>query len=238
MGTLVNCIAVILGGIIGLIFKKLIRQSWVDGINKALGIAVLVVGINGVLSNMLTVTDSGFSTSGELILIVSLVLGTLTGEVLNLDGRFTRFTEKMEKKFNFGGFSAGFISSTVLFCVGAMAIIGSVNDGLTGDSSVLFIKSALDFTAAIVLAATLGWGVIFSFVPLLIYQGGITLLAGTLGQILVGELLKQVCYVGYAIIMCIGLNFLVTNKIKTLNMLPAVVVPVIYSLISGIAQNQ
>lgn len=232
MGTLVNCIAVIVGGLIGLVFKKIIRQSWVDGINKALGIAVLIVGMNGVLSNMLiTAEGGGFSTSGELILIVSLVLGTLAGEMLNLDGRFTKFTQKIEKKFNFGGFSAGFISSTVLFCVGAMAIIGSINDGLTGDSSILFIKSTLDFTAAIVLASTLGWGVIFSFVPLLIYQGGITLLAGTLGTVLAGELLKQVCYVGYAIIMCIGLNFLITNKIKTLNMLPAVVVPVIYSFI-------
>ncbi|MBQ4040063.1 MAG: DUF554 domain-containing protein [Oscillospiraceae bacterium] len=231
MGTLVNCLAVIAGGLIGLIFKKFIRQSWVDGINKALGIAVLIVGINGVLSNMLTYTDGKFSSSGELILIVSLVIGTLTGEVLNLDGHFESFTKKLEKKFNFGGFSTGFISSTVLFCVGAMAIIGSLNDGLRGDSTVLFIKSALDFTAAIVLSATLGWGVIFSFVPLMLYQGGITLLAGTLGSILVGELLTQVCYVGYAIIMCIGLNFLVTNKIKTLNMLPSVIVPVIYSFI-------
>ena len=234
MGTLVNCIAVIAGGLLGLIFKKFIKQSWVDSINKALGIAVLVVGINGVLSNMLVLENGSFSTSGEIILIVSLVIGTLVGELCDLDRRFSVFTQKIEKKFNFGGFSAGFINATVLFCVGAMAIIGSVNDGLTGDSTVLFIKSALDFTAAIVLAATLGWGVVFSFVPILIYQGGITLMAGTLGQILVGELLQQVCYVGYAVIMCIGFNFLLTNKIKTLNMLPSVLVPAVIALLKAV----
>lgn len=231
MGTLVNCVAVIVGGLIGLVFKKFIRQSWTDGINKALGVAVLVVGINGVLSNMLTVSDDGFSTSGELILIVSLVLGTLTGEILNLDGRFTAFTQKLENRFKFNNFSTGFINATVLFCVGAMAIIGSINDGLNADHTVLFIKSALDFTAAVVMGATLGKGVVFSFIPLLVYQGGITLLAGTLGNVLVGDLLKQVCFVGYALIICIGLNFLITNKIKTLNMLPSILVPVIYSLI-------
>lgn len=231
MGTLVNCIAVIVGGLIGLVFKKFIRASWTDGINKALGVAVLVVGINGVISNMLTFSDDGFSTSGELILIVSLVLGTLTGEMLDLDGRFAAFTHKVENKFNFGDFSVGFINATVLFCVGAMAIIGSLNDGLTGDATVLFVKSALDFTAAVILASTLGKGVVFSFIPLLIYQGGITLLAGTLGTFLVGDLLKQICFVGYAIIICIGLNFLITNKIKTLNMLPSVLVPIAYSLI-------
>ena len=231
MGTVVNCLAIIAGGIIGLVFKKFIRKTWVDGINKALGIAVLIVGINGVISNMLSFDGGAFTTSGELLLIVSLVVGTLAGEILNLDGRFERFTQKIEKKFNFGNFSAGFISATVLFCVGAMAIIGSLSDGLRGDSSILFIKSALDFTAAIVLASTLGWGVIFSFVPILIYQGGITLASSFLGTFLVGEVLRQVCYVGYAIIMCIGLNFLIKDKIKTLNMLPSVLVPIIYSLI-------
>ncbi|MBQ9922950.1 MAG: DUF554 domain-containing protein [Clostridia bacterium] len=231
MGTLVNCAAVIVGAIIGLVFKKIIKQAWVDGINKALGVAVLVVGINGVLSNMLVIEDGKFSTSGEMILIVSLVIGTLVGEMLNLDGRFTRFSKKIEQKFNFGGFSVGFINATVLFCVGAMAIVGSLNDGISGDSTVLFIKSALDFTAAIVLAATLGAGVLFSFIPLFLYQGGITLLSSFIGGYLMGsELLVQICYVGYAVIICIGLNFLITNKIKTLNMLPSLLVPVIIAL--------
>lgn len=234
MGTLVNCIAVIIGALIGLVFKRIIKQAWVDGINKALGVAIVVVGINGVLSNMLIFEDGKFSTSGEMILIISLVVGTLTGEMLGLDDRFTRFSQGIERKFNFGGFSAGFINATVLFCVGAMAIVGSLNDGISGDSTVLFIKSTLDFTAAVILSATLGIGVMFSFIPLLIYQGAITLAASAIGPYLTGELLTQICYVGYAVIICIGLNFLITNKIKTLNMLPSLIVPVIISLIKAI----
>ena len=112
-----------------------------------------------------------------------------------------------------------------------MAIIGSINDGLSGDSSVLFVKSALDFTTSIIIGATLGFGVIFSAITILIYQGSITLLAGTLSGLLQGELLEQVCMVGYAIIVAIGLNFLLTKKFKTLNMVPAIFLPVAYHYI-------
>jgi uncharacterized membrane protein YqgA involved in biofilm formation len=112
-----------------------------------------------------------------------------------------------------------------------MAIIGSINDGLTGDSSVLFVKSALDFVNAIIFGATLGWGVVFVFIPIIIYQGGISLLAGTLSGVLQGELLTQICMVGYAIIMAIGFNFSLTKKFKTLNMVPALLMPVAYHYI-------
>ncbi len=230
-GTLVNCAAVIAGGAIGLIFKKGIKESYTESINKALGIAVLVIGFNGVIANMFKAENGSLSSSGELLLVVFLVLGTLIGELLKLDERFNNFSNKIDKKFKDGGFASGFINGTLLFCVGAMTIIGSINDGLTGDSTVLFVKSALDFTAAIVFGATLGFGVIFTCIPMLIYQGGITLLAGTLSSVLVGDVLKQVCMVGYAIIIAIGFNFLLTKKFKTLNMLPAMFLPVAYHYI-------
>ena len=230
-GTLVNCAAVIAGGAIGLLFKKGIKESFTESINKSLGIAVLIIGLNGVISNMFTVKDGKPSSSGELLLVIFLVLGTLIGEILGLDDKFKKFSEGIEKKFGKGGFSSGFISSTLLFCIGAMAIIGSLNDGLKNDSSILFVKSALDFTSAIVLGATLGFGVMFSAIPILLYQGGITLLAGALGGLLQGELLEQVCFVGYAIIVAIGLNFILEKKFKTLNMVPAIFLPVVYHYI-------
>lgn len=230
-GTLVNCVAVAAGGAIGLLLKKGIKESYTESINKSIGIAVLIVGLNGVISNMIKSENGVLSSSGELLLVVFIVLGTLIGELLRLDDRFTVFCNKIENKFKKGGFASGFINGTLLFCVGAMAIVGSIQDGLTGDSSTLFTKSVIDFVSAIVFGATLGFGVIFSFIPLLIYQGGITLLAGTLQNILQGEVMNQVCYVGYAIIMAIGLNFLLTKKFKTLNMLPAVVLPVAYHYI-------
>lgn len=230
-GTLVNCIAVIIGGLIGLLFKKGIKPSYADSINRALGLAVLIIGINGVIANMFTVENDKISSSGELLLVVFLVVGTLIGELLKLDERFGRFCNKIENKFQAKGFASGFINGTVLFCVGAMSIIGSINDGLTGDSSILFVKSALDAVNAVIFGATLGFGVIFTCIPMLIYQGGISLLAGTLSDILQGELLEQVCMVGYAIIMAIGFNFLLEKKFKTLNMIPALILPVVYHYI-------
>lgn len=230
-GTLVNCAAVIIGGLIGLLLKKGIKESYTVGINKSLGLAVLVIGINGVISNMFTLENGKLSSSGELLLIVFLVVGTLIGELLKLDDRFNRFCGKVDSKFKNGGFAGGFINGTILFCVGAMAIIGSINDGLTGDSSVLFVKSALDFVNAVIFGATLGFGVIFTCIPILIYQGGISLLAGTLSGILQGELLGQVCMVGYAIIMAIGFNFFLEKKFKTLNMVPTIILPVVYHYI-------
>lgn len=230
-GTLVNAAAVIIGGLIGLVLKKGIKEAYTDGINKVLGLSVLIIGLNGVISNMFTVSDGKLSSSGELLLIVFLVVGTLIGEMLKLDDRFSRFCKGIETKFKSEGFASGFINGTVLFCVGAMSIIGSINDGLTGDSSILLVKSALDFVNAIIFGATLGYGVIFVFIPIIIYQGGISLLAGALSGILQGELLTQICMVGYAIIMAIGLNFILVKKFKTLNMVPALILPVVYHYI-------
>lgn len=230
-GTLVNCAAVIVGGLIGLLLKKGIKESYTVGINKSLGLAVLIIGINGVIANMFSVENGTLSSRGELLLVVFLIIGTLIGELTKLDDRFGNFCKKIEKRFDTNGFASGFINGTVLFCVGAMSIIGSINDGLTGDSSVLFVKSALDFVNAIIFGATLGYGVIFVCIPMLIYQGGISLLAGTLSGILQGELLEQVCMVGYAIIMAIGFNFLLEKKFRTLNMVPALLLPIAYHYI-------
>ena len=227
-GTLVNCVAVIVGGLIGLLLKKGIKETYAQGINKSLGIAVLIIGLNGVISNMFTVESGTLKSSGELLLIVFLVAGTLIGELLKLDDRFNSFCKKIDSKFKDGGFASGFINGTILFCVGAMSIIGSLNDGLTGDSSVLFVKSALEFVNAVIFGATLGFGVIFVCVPMLIYQGGISLLAGSLSGILQGELLTHICMVGYAIIVAIGFNFFLEKKFKTLNMVPALFLPLVY----------
>ncbi len=230
-GTLVNCVAVIIGGLIGLLLKKGIKPSYAEGINKSLGIAVLIIGLNGVISNMFTVENGSLKSSGELLLIVFLVTGTLIGEMIKLNDRFDSFCKKIDSKFKDGGFASGFINGTILFCVGAMSIIGSLNDGLTGDSSVLFVKSALDFVNAVIFGATLGFGVVFVCIPMLIYQGGISLLAGSLSSILQGELLTQICMVGYAIIVAIGFNFFLEKKFRTLNMVPAILLPVAYHYI-------
>lgn len=237
MGTLINCALIVVGGVIGLIFKKAVSEEIEYSIQKATGVAVFVVGLCGILSTMLKSNSGGtIVSSGELLLVVSLAVGTLIGELLKLEQRLDKGCKKIETRFKMTGFSAGFISGTMIYCIGAMAIVGAINDRLLGDYSTLVTKGIIDGITSIVLAATLGYGVIFSAIPVLLYQGTITLLAGALENVLVGELLSNICMVGYAIVMCIGINFLTNGdkKIRTVNMLPAILVPVVYAVIKNL----
>lgn len=233
MGTLINTALVLLGGAIGLVFKKAISENMEYSIHKATGVAVLVIGLAGVMTNVLSVDESGkLSSSGELMLVISLALGTFIGELLRLDDRLNSGCKKIEEKFKMSNFSSGFITATMIYCIGAMAIVGAINDGLLHDSSTLITKGIIDGITSIVLAASLGYGVLLSAVPVFLYQGTITLLASSLQNVLKGELLTNICIVGYALVMCIGINFLYNSKkqIKTVNMLPSLLVPVIYAL--------
>lgn len=233
MGTLINTALVLLGGAIGLVFKKAISENMEYSIHKATGVAVLVIGLAGVMTNVLSVDESGkFSSSGELMLVISLALGTFIGELLRLDDRLNSGCKKIEEKFKMSNFSSGFITATMIYCIGAMAIVGAINDGLLHDSSTLITKGIIDGITSIVLAASLGYGVLLSAVPVFLYQGAITLLASSLQNVLKGELLTNICIVGYALVMCIGINFLYNSKkqIKTVNMLPSLLVPALYAL--------
>ncbi len=234
IGTIVNAATVVAGGAVGLLAKKGIPSYLEDAIHKAMGLAVIVIGMNGVITNMITVGEGGkLSSSGELLLIFSLVLGVIVGELLKIDDRLNGLAEKVENKLHLTGFAASFVSGTLIFCVGAMTIIGCINDGLRGDPSVLLVKSTLDGITSIVLAATMGPGVLFVCIPILLYQGGLTLLAGVLEPFLQGALLDQICAVGYVMVACIGINFMGTFRIKTANLLPALLVPPLWASVSG-----
>ncbi|MFI3168107.1 MAG: DUF554 domain-containing protein [Bacillota bacterium] len=231
VGTLVNAGAIAGGGIIGLFLKKGVNKDYEESMNKALGIAVVVIGLNGIITSMISADGGGvLSSGGELMLVLSLVIGTFLGELCKIDQRLNSLSKTVEEKFKLSGFAHSFVNGTLIYCVGAMAIIGSLNDGLYGDPSVLFIKSILDGVSAIVLSATLGGGVIFASIPILIYQGAITLGASFLYPILAGELLTEICMVGYCLVVCIGLNFLSIPRIKTANMLPAIAIPPLWYL--------
>lgn len=231
-GTLVNAAAIVAGGAVGLLAKKGIPARMEDALHKAMGLAVVVIGLNGVITNMVTVgADGTLSSSGELLLVFSLVLGVLAGELLQIEDRLNGLSAVVEQKLHLTGFAASFVSGTLIYCVGAMAIIGSLNDGLRGDPSVLYVKSTLDGISSIVLGATMGPGVIFSALPVVAYQGAITLLAGLLEPVLQGALLSQICAVGYVLVACIGINFMGSYHIKTANFLPALLVPPLWTLV-------
>ena len=229
MGTIVNSAAILLGGLLGLLVKRGISKRVEETAMKLLGVSVFLVGIEGVLSSMMVVdADGRLSATGSLLLIVSLVAGGVLGEALGIDGALQRGGRLVEQRLGKEGFSKGFVNTSLIVCVGAMAVVGALNDGLTGDSSVLFIKAALDFVISVVLASTLGFGVPFACLPVLAYQGAITLAAGWLAPLVSGELLDGICMVGYAIVLIIGTNFLGWTSIATANLLPALAGPVLY----------
>ena len=230
-GTLVNAGAIVVGGFTGVLLKRGLSEETGRTCNQMFGLATAVVGLNGLLSNMMEVgADGRLSASGELLLFLSLVIGGVVGEALRLEDRINRGGRRIEARLGSEGFAAGFINASLIFCVGAMAIMGAINDGLTGDSSVLFVKSALDGVFAVVLGSTLGIGVVFSAVPVFLYQGAITLLAGALAPYCTDAMLRSLCTVGYALVICICLNFLLVNRIKTANLLPSLLVPIVYQL--------
>lgn len=232
-GTLVNTAAVVAGGTIGLLIKKGINTRVQEAVTQVLGLCTCIIGLNGVITTMIKADSSGvLSSSGELLLLCSLAVGAALGELLKIEERLDRVGNRIEQKVGADGFSKGFISASILFCVGAMTIVGAINDGLLGDSRILFIKSTLDFIAAMIMAASLGAGVPFAAVTVLVYQGALTLGAGYLSGVLAGELLNQICMVGYAVVICIGVNFFGVVKIKTANLLPAMLGPVVCRLLT------
>ncbi len=236
-GTIVNVATVIAGGFIGMLLKKGIKNEIMDNVMKAEGVAVLIIGMSGVFTNMLSVGEDGkIVESGGLILLISLALGALIGELIRLDDRINGLGSWVEKRVKTDGFAKGFVSAFIIFCVGSMSIIGAVNDGLSGDSSILIVKSTLDFITAMVLASAMGIGVVFACVPLFMYQGLISLFASFIKPVIEAypDMMIQFSMVGYAIIMCIGINFIVGPKIKTANLLPAMLVPVLYNLLINV----
>lgn len=223
-GVLANTLTVIVGSTIGLIFKKYIPKSLGDAIMKVLGLCVLYIGINGALKG-----------ENTLILIVSIVLGTAIGTLLKLEDRLNNFANKMQNKFSKNNsadnsFAQGFVSSTLLFCVGAMAVVGSLQAGLTGDNQMLFTKSALDGVSSVVFASTFGIGTIFSAITVFVYQGAITLLSGILSPLLSEVCINEMTCVGSVLIMGIGFNMLGITKLKIMDYLPAVFIPIIIFL--------
>jgi hypothetical protein len=176
------------------------------------------------------------SSSGELMLVFSMILGAIVGESLGIEEYLNRLGGLVEQKLHLSGFAQGFVNGTLIYCVGAMAIVGSINDGLLGDPSTLITKGVLDGITSIVLAASMGPGVIFSAIPVLVYQGAITLCAGLLAPVLQGELLHQICAAGFLLVACIGVNFMSDKfHIKVANFLPALLVPVVWAVLRALA---
>jgi len=239
IATVVNALAILLGGLIGLILKSKLKKEMCEALLRTIGIVVIIIGLSGALKSMFVIEQEILKTQFELLLLICLSLGALLGTLLKIDGNITKFGNYVEVKLNKGAFSEGFVTSTLIFCVGAMSIFGSVQAAV-GDYNVLFLKSAIDGVAAMLLASTLGFGVLFSAISVLIYQGAFTIIALFATDFLTEtEFLNAFCLVGYVIVMCIGINFLFDHlnnykKIKIADMLPSLLLVIIYFIFKNL----
>src|SRR3989339_770310 len=188
MGTIINAIAIVVATILGIIFKKGLPEKIQKGVMVSLGIGLIALSLGWFLKDFFAIENNTLTTEGDLLIIVSLVIGVIIGEWIDIEERLNKWAEGIEKKYNLPPLAKGFISATLIFCVGAMAIVGSIQDGLTGDITTLVIKSALDFVTAMILASILGIGVIFSAISVLLYQGSIFLLASSAEGFLTTEM--------------------------------------------------
>ena len=230
LGTLINTGAVIAGGLLGITLKKGIPERCREVLMQACGVSTIFIGAGGVMSKMLTFTDGTLETQGTMLLIFSMIIGSLMG-------RLEELGEFLKRKFhteNDSLFVEGFVTSTLVICIGAMAIVGSIEDGLTGNYSTLTAKAILDFVIVTIFASTLGKGVIFSALPLFLYQGAITCLAAIAGNFMSTELICQLSYVGSALIFCVGVNIAFGKKFAVGNMLPALLIPIVYSIATSL----
>ena len=223
LGTIVNCITVVLGSLIGLLVKRGIPEKMNTAIMQGMALCVLYIGISGSLE-----------CRNILVVIVSMAIGTVIGEGIDLDKRLNNLGKKLEEKAGKGdgSIARGFVGASLLFCVGAMSIVGSLQGGLSGNHDTIFAKSLIDGIAAIVLTSTLGIGVVFSTLFILVYQGGIALCANFLAPVLTDVIIAEMTCVGSLLIIALAFNMLNITKLKVMNFVPAIFLPIpIYWLI-------
>ena len=231
LGTIINTLAVVVGGLIGMCLKNGLKKNLQDILMQACGVATIFIGASGTLAKMFVIENGSLSTQGTMLLIFSLVLGGILGEAINIEEKMDFLGEKIKKavkaeKDNL--FVEGFVNVSLVICVGAMAIVGSIQDGISGDYSLLATKAVLDLVIVVVFASSYGLGAVFSAVPIFLYQGGITLMAAIGGSFLSDAIISDLSFIGNALIFCVGVNIAFGKKFRVGNMLPALLVPVVY----------
>lgn len=234
LGTLINTAGVLLGGILGMFFGKKFPKRFQDSLMKACGICVIFIGAAGTLSEMLTIADGNLASNGTMMLIASLCLGALLGELLNIEyytEKFGQWLKVKTKSTRDTKFVDGFVTTSLTICIGAMAVIGPIQDGIYGDPSLLITKAILDLIIVLVLSASYGRGCIFSALPIFAIEGGITLFAKLIEPIMTPAALSNLSLVGSSLIACVGINLLFGKTVKVANLLPALIIAVVYTFL-------
>lgn len=230
LGTIINTAAILLGGVLGALFGRFLNDSAQDTLTKVCGVSTLFIAISGALEKMLAVDNGVIVSSGSMLVVICLAIGALVGEVLKIEDAFEDFGEWLKVKSGNAkdkGFVNAFVTASLTVCIGAMAIVGSLEDGLTGDYSILATKAVLDLIIIMVMSCSLGRGAVFSAIPVAVFQGSITVLAGLLRPVMTTAALNNLSLVGNVLIFCVGLNLVWGKRVKVANLLPAIVIAVI-----------
>lgn len=226
LGTIINSAAIIIGGVFGHLFGKILNERIQDSLQKASGICVLFIGIAGAMEGMLKLSGSSLSAGRSMLIVASLALGALVGEILNIEHGFERFGEWLKVKTGNAkdkSFVEGFVTASLTVCIGAMAVVGSIKDGISGDYSILVTKAILDLIIITVMTCSLGKGCAFSAIPVAVFQGLITALARLIKPLMTDGALANLSLIGSILIFCVGVNLVWDKRIKVANLLPSLV---------------
>lgn len=229
LGTVINTLAIIAGGILGVLFGKLINERTRNTLCIACGICVMFIGLSGALEGMLSVSDTGIVSKNSMLLVGCLCIGAFFGELINIEDAFERFGQWLKIKTGNAKdakFVDGFVSASLTVCIGAMAIVGSLKDGIEGDISILVTKAVLDLIIILVMAGSQGVGCIFSALPVAVFQGSVTALSTLIKPIMTPLALSNLSFVGAVLIFCVGINLVFGKKVRVANLLPSIVVAV------------
>lgn len=234
LGTIINSSGIIAGGLIGLAAGKALKPKLRDSLTIAMGLCTLFIGGSGVLTEMLVYEDGRFSTQGSMMMILSLVLGCIVGELVDIESACERLGVWLKNKTGNGGdtrFVDAFVTASLTVCIGAMAVIGSIKDGISGDYSILATKAVLDLLIIIVMTASMGAGCIFSVLPVAVFQGLITLLARLIEPLMTDAAVSNLSLVGSVLIFCVGINLAFSRHIRVGNLLPAIIFAVAFAFV-------
>ncbi|MBE6985449.1 MAG: DUF554 domain-containing protein [Ruminococcaceae bacterium] len=226
LGTLINCGCILLGGIFGMLFGRFVKENVQDALSKVCGLVAIFMALSGAMEEMLRVENGKIVSSGTMLILGSLSIGTLLGELCGIEKAIERFGQWLKIKTGNakdGNFVEAFVTASLTICIGAMAIVGAIEEGVTGNYEILATKAVLDLVTIMVMTCAMGKGCIFSMIPVALLQGGVTALAGLLKPIMTEQALSNLSMVGSVMIFCVGVNLIWGKKIRVANMLPAIV---------------
>ncbi len=236
LGTILNAALIIAGGLLGMMAGSRLPERFRDTLMKANAVAVLFIGIGGAMQHMLVVEKNALATQGTLMMVISLAVGAVLGEILNIDEGMEQFGVWLRRKTGNekdAQFVDAFVTASLTVCIGAMAVVGSIEDGLRGDISILLAKGILDCAIIFIMTSSIGKGAMFSFIPVALFQGSVTALAILIKPLITDAAMNNLSYVGSILIFCVGVNLLWGKKIKVANLLPSIFVAAAMAFIPG-----